>query len=78
MDLQGKVALVTGSGRGIGEAICRKLSEHGAAVAVADIDGESAGRVAGHGNSTGLSLRFLDHERVRVGGTVDRIDVAVV
>jgi NAD(P)-dependent dehydrogenase (short-subunit alcohol dehydrogenase family) len=44
--LDGKVAVVTGSGRGIGEAIVRKLAEHGAAVIVNDIMLESAQKVA--------------------------------
>ncbi|HVN52458.1 MAG TPA: SDR family NAD(P)-dependent oxidoreductase [Acidimicrobiales bacterium] len=41
-----RVALVTGGGSGIGEATCHHLSEHGHRVAVVDIDGDAAERVA--------------------------------
>ena len=40
--LNGKIAVVTGSGRGIGEAIAHKLADFGAKIIVTDIDKESA------------------------------------
>lgn len=42
----GKVAIVTGSGRGIGEAYARALAADGAAVVVADLDLDNAKLVA--------------------------------
>jgi NAD(P)-dependent dehydrogenase (short-subunit alcohol dehydrogenase family) len=44
--LEGRVAVVTGGGRGIGKAICAKLIEAGAKVVVADIDEDSAKQTA--------------------------------
>lgn len=45
--LQGRIALVTGGGRGIGHAICRKLASEGAMLVVNDLDSEPALRVVG-------------------------------
>jgi NAD(P)-dependent dehydrogenase (short-subunit alcohol dehydrogenase family) len=45
-ELEGRVAIVTGAGTGIGEACARALSAAGAAVLVADIDVPSARAVA--------------------------------
>jgi 3-oxoacyl-[acyl-carrier protein] reductase len=44
--LDGKVAIVTGSARGIGRATAEILSEHGASVVINDLDGDAAQQAA--------------------------------
>lgn len=51
-ELSGKVALVTGGGRGIGKAIVRELASQGADVVISDIDLTSAEQVATEVKST--------------------------
>ncbi|MEW6615642.1 MAG: glucose 1-dehydrogenase [Thermodesulfobacteriota bacterium] len=46
MRVKDRVAVVTGSGRGIGEATVRRLSEEGAKVVITDINEENAIKVA--------------------------------
>src|SRR5512146_2146942 len=45
-ELNGKVALVTGGGRGLGEAIVRTLGAAGVRVVIGDVRTDLAGRVA--------------------------------
>ena len=47
MQLAGKVVIVTGGANGIGRALCRRFAHEGAKVAVADLQLESAEKVAG-------------------------------
>jgi NAD(P)-dependent dehydrogenase (short-subunit alcohol dehydrogenase family) len=47
MEVEGKVAIVTGAGGGIGGAISRALAAAGAKVVVADLDGDAAVATAG-------------------------------
>ena len=59
MELQGKVALVTGAAAGLGEAAARRLAAAGAAVVVTDID-EAAGRAV----AESLGGIFVRHDVV--------------
>jgi 2-hydroxycyclohexanecarboxyl-CoA dehydrogenase len=48
-----RVAVVTGGGSGMGQAICHRLADAGRRVAVLDIDGEAAATVAGEVTAAG-------------------------
>jgi len=56
-DLQGKVAVVTGAGSGIGEGIARAAAAVGMRVVVADIDEEKAGAVAADIGTDAIAAR---------------------
>ncbi len=85
--LRGRVALVTGGGRGLGEAICRALAEAGATVLPADIRGDSAEAVARRLREEGsdalpLTMDVSDARQVEEGigrclSVFGRLDVLV-
>jgi NAD(P)-dependent dehydrogenase (short-subunit alcohol dehydrogenase family) len=55
---EGKVALITGGGSGMGAATARRLADEGARVAVGDIDGELAEKVAAEIGDAALAIQF--------------------
>ena len=81
--LDGRVALVTGAGAGIGEATARALAEFGARVVVTDVDGDAAQRVvAALGAGEAHHLDVADEEQVAavvqsVAAEHGRIDILV-
>jgi 3-oxoacyl-[acyl-carrier protein] reductase len=78
MRLRDKVAIVTGAGGGFGEGIAKRFAHEGAKVAVVDIRGEEAERVADSLGDQGVAItadvgsagdvqRVVDETRQRLG-----------
>ena len=59
VDLEGRLALVTGGARGIGKAIATVLASNGASLVLNDVDGQELERTAEEIRSTGTSVRSL-------------------
>jgi NAD(P)-dependent dehydrogenase (short-subunit alcohol dehydrogenase family) len=64
MKLEGRVALVTGGGSGIGRATAQRLAAEGMRVCVLDIDGDAASTVARSLDGLGLECDVSDPEQV--------------
>lgn len=62
IDLNGRVAIVTGGAQGIGRAVAARFAASGAQVAIWDLDGDLAARAAGEigRGATGLGVDVTD------------------
>jgi len=72
IDLSGQVAVVTGGGSGIGEAIARILARAGASVGIADISEDAGARVAeeiaaGGGRAFATVVDLADRDSIEAG-----------
>jgi gluconate 5-dehydrogenase/2-deoxy-D-gluconate 3-dehydrogenase len=80
--LDGRVALVTGGGNGIGRATCHALAQAGAHVAVTDVDQAAASNVAAEIGGEAHPLDVADEAQVRdvvaaIAGRHGRLDILV-
>jgi 3-oxoacyl-[acyl-carrier protein] reductase len=86
-DLEERVALVTGSSRGIGRAIAANLARHGAAVAVHGRDEAAVASVVGEIEASGgralattadvTSYEQIEALRDRIGDQLGAVDIVV-
>jgi NAD(P)-dependent dehydrogenase (short-subunit alcohol dehydrogenase family) len=81
-DLDGRVAVITGGGSGIGAATARRFAAEGASIAVFDRDPETASAVAAEVEGHAYAVDVRDGDEVtevidRVAQTFGQIDILV-
>ena len=75
--LQGKVALITGAGQGLGRALAERLAREGAHVALTDIADEAAWRAADEIAALGVETLALHADVTGLDEVVDAMDAVV-
>jgi 3-oxoacyl-[acyl-carrier protein] reductase len=84
MQLCGKAALVTGGASGFGAEIARRYAQEGAKVAIIDLDGEGARRIAKECGSAAVAITANVTKRAEIDAAIEsvasafgRIDIVV-
>ena len=85
--LEGKVALITGAASGLGKAIAELYAQHGASVAIADINQQAADAVAAQinaagGKALGVAMDVTSEDAVNAGtdkvvAALGRLDILI-
>lgn len=77
MGVAGRVAIVTGSGQGIGKGIARHLAESGAKVVLNDVDEERVAAASDALAATGASITSVASDVSTAAGAKELVDHAV-
>ncbi|MCT2399920.1 SDR family NAD(P)-dependent oxidoreductase [Novosphingobium mangrovi (ex Huang et al. 2023)] len=75
--LDGRVAIVTGAAAGIGRVAARALAEAGAAVAMADRDGEALQQAAADLRASGASILAVEGDIASASGPEELVEATV-
>src|SRR5688572_30480655 len=72
--IHGKVAVITGGGRGIGRALALALGREGCRVAIGDVDAASAASAAQEAGGGAVGLRLDVTDRPGFTGFLDEVE----